>query len=159
MADFRILKDAKAWFKDVYSKEEGFIIDFDAYYFCLMAGLGTGQKRLDLSISDTNELVQNFPGNYKDKSKIIVSVFLARHLSSLGVTLTDKKIAHIEISKLINPNSPNHLSEDGMKEMNKYAAAGYDQIISWFEERPRTLEAFLRIYSIKLEASTVEINI
>ena len=159
MADFRILKDAKAWFKDVYSKEEGFTIDFDAYYFCLMAGLGTGQKRLDLSTSDTNELVQHFPGNYKDKSKIIVSVFLARHLSSLGVTLTDKKIAHNEISKLISPNSPNHLSEDGMKEMNKYAAAGYDQIITWFEERPRTLEAFLRVYSIKLEMNSIEINI
>ena len=50
--------------------------------------------------SDTNELVQHFPGNYKDKSKIIVSVFLARHLASLGVTLTDKKIAHNDKNKL-----------------------------------------------------------
>jgi hypothetical protein len=159
MADFRILKDARAWFKDVYSKDEGFTIDFEVYYFCLMAGLATGQKRSDLSTTETTELVQNFPGNYKDKGKIIVSVFLARHLASLGVTLTDKKIAHNEISKLINPSSPNYLSEDGMKELNKYAAAGYDEIITWFEERPRTLESFLRIYSLKLESSTMEISI
>jgi len=159
MADFRILKDARTWFKDVYSKDEGFVIDFEVYYFCLMAGLATGRKRIELSTTETTELVQHFPGRYKEKGKIIVSVFLSRHLASLGVTLTDKKIAHNEISKLISPTSPNYLSEDGMKEMNKYAAAGYDEIISWFEERPRTLESFLRIYSLKIESSTVEISI
>ena len=159
MADFRILKDARTWFKDIYSKDEGFTIDFEVYYFCLMAGLATAQKRIDLTSSDTNELVQHFPGNYKDKGKVIISIFLARHLASLGVTLTDKKIAHNEISKLISPSSPNYLSEDGMKELNKYAAAGYDQIITWFEERPRTLESFLRIYSLKIEEFTVEIPI
>ena len=76
MADFRILKDARAWFKDVYSKDEGFTIDFEVYYFCLMAGLATGQKRSDLSTTETTELVQNFPGNYKDKGKIIPNDFV-----------------------------------------------------------------------------------
>lgn len=159
MADFRILKDAKPWFKHLYSKEDGLSLEFDAYYFCLMAGLASGKKRAELSTNETAELVQHFPGRYKEKGKIIVSLFLARYLSSLGVTLTDKKTAHNQISKLINPTSPNYLSDEGMKELNKYAAAGYDEIISWFEDKPRTLESFLRTFALKIDNQVQPINI
>ncbi len=159
MADFRLLKDAKPWFKDIYSKDEGLVIDFEIYYFCLMAGLATGKKRAELSTSDTSELVQHFPGRYKEKGKIIVSLFLARYLASLGVTLTDKKTAHNQISKLISPTSPSYLSDEGMKELNKYAAAGYDEITGWFEDRPRTLESFLRTFALKMASSVNPINI
>jgi hypothetical protein len=159
MADFRILKDARPWFKDLYSKEEGLVIDFEIYYFCLMAGLATGKKRSDLTTTDTTDLVQHFPGRYKERGKIIVSLFLARYLASLGVTLTDKKTAHNQISKLISPTSPNYLSDDGMKELNKYAAAGYDEIIGWFEDRPRTLESFLRTFALKIATQVQPINI
>jgi hypothetical protein len=38
-----------------------------------------------------------------------------------------------------------------MKEMNKYAASGYDEIIGWFEGRPRTLESFLRTFTLKID--------
>ena len=159
MADFRILKDARPWFKDLYSKEEGLVIDFEIYYFCLMAGLATGKKRSDLTTTETTELVQHFPGRYKERGKIIVSLFLARYLASLGVTLIDKKTAHNQISKLISPTSPNYLSDDGMKELNKYAAAGYDEIIGWFEDRPRTLESFLRTFALKINTQVQSINI
>jgi hypothetical protein len=159
MADFRILKDARPWFKDLYSKEEGLVIDFEIYYFCLMAGLATGKKRSDLTTTDTTELVQHFPGRYKERGKIIVSLFLARYLASLGVTLTDKKTAHNQISKLISPTSPNYLSDDGMKELNKYAAAGYEEIVGWFEDRPRTLESFLRTFALKIATQVQPINI
>jgi hypothetical protein len=159
MADFRILKDARPWFKDLYSKEEGLVIDFEVYYFCLMAGLASGKKRSDLTTTETTELVQHFPGRYKERGKIIVSLFLARYLAGLGVTLTDKKTAHNQISKLISPTSPNYLSDDGMKELNKYAAAGYDEIIGWFEDRPRTLESFLRTFALKIDSQVQPINI
>ena len=124
-----------------------------------MAGLATGKKRMDLPTNETSELVQYFPGRYKEKGKIIISLFLARYLASLGVTLTDKKLAHNEISKLISPISPNYLSDEGMKELNKYAAAGYDEIIDWFEDRPRTLESFLRTFALKIDTQVQPINI
>ena len=159
MADFRILKDARPWFKDIYSKEEGLIIDFEIYYFCLMAGLASGKKRSDLTTTETSDLISHFPGRYREKGKIIVSLFLARYLSSLGVTLTDKKTAHNQISKLISPTSINYLSDDGMKEMNKYAAAGFDEITNWFEDRPRTLESFLRTFALKIDTQVQKIDI
>lgn len=159
MADFRILKESRIWFRDLYTKEGGFLIDFEAYYFCLMAGLASGRKRSDLSTTESSELVAHFPGRYRDRSKVIVSLFLARYLSSLGVDLTDKKTAHNQISKLVSPTSPNLLSDEGMKELNKYAAGGYDEIISWFEDRPRTLESFLRTFAMKLDANVQPISI
>jgi hypothetical protein len=46
-----------------------------------------------------------------------------------------------------------------MKELNKYAAAGYDEIIGWFEERPRTLESFLRTFALKIDTQVQPISI
>lgn len=150
MADFRLLRDAKPWFKALTAKDGGFAIDFEIYYFCLMAGLASGKKRAELSTTETAELVQHFPGRYKERGKVIVGLFLARYLSSLGVDLKDKKQAHHQISMIISPTSPNYLSDEGMKELNKYAAGGYDEIIEWFEDSPRTLESFLRTFASKV---------
>lgn len=159
MADFRLLKDARTWFKSLTTKDGGFGIDFEIYYFCLMAGLASGKKRVELSTTETAELVQHFPGRYKEKGKVIVGLFLARYLSSLGVDLKDKKQAHLQISKLISPTSPNYLSDEGMKELNKYAAGGYDEIIDWFEDSPKTLESFLRTFASKINFKIQPISI
>jgi hypothetical protein len=46
-----------------------------------------------------------------------------------------------------------------MKELNNYAAAGYDEIIRWFEERPRTLASFLRTFALKIDTQVQPISI
>ena len=158
MSDFRISKDSKKWFDEISKKDE-LGLDFDIYYFCLMAGLSTGYQK-DLPASETLAFVETFPNKYKDKSKIIISLFLARELSSLGVNLTDKKEAHEHISRLISPLSPNFLSDEGMKQLNKYSAAGFEVLKDeWFVDKPRTLESFLRIFSNKISAGVKDFQI
>ena len=158
MSAFRLRKEAKVWFKEI-SDKNNLSIDFDLYYFCLMAGLAVNMRKDDFLVSDTSELVEYFPGRYKDKSRIIISIFLSRQLSSHDIDLTDKKAAHTYISRLISPESQSLLSDDGMKQINAYAYRGFEELITWFSVKPHTLESFLRIFSQKIAEKIKDFNL
>jgi hypothetical protein len=136
---FRLLKDARPWFKGI---EKELSLDFDMYYFCLMAGLAAGRKRLGQG-EEATDLAQDFPGEYRSRGRVIVALLLTRELRSLGINFQERTTLHREISKLIDPLSSAHLSAAGMEEMNRYSYGGFDVLTEWFEDRPRHLETFL----------------
>lgn len=148
--DFAIRKDARDWFKDVRSD---LTIDFDAFYFCFIAGI-TATRKKDVAAADTAALVENFPGPYKNRGRLLIALFLSRELDYLGVTMKEKKAVHAAISRLVDPDATNHLSDDGVREFNKYAHGGYDVLLGWFDDRPRSLETFLRAFRRKIEGAT-----
>ena len=146
---FRLRKDARLWFKDLQDSKD-FTLEFDAFYFCLMAGLAMGRKE-DIPTSDTAELTDTFPERYRERSRILVALFLATELKTLGVDMSNKKEVHNQVSQLIQPNSQNHLSDVGMKEFNRYAHGGYMVLREWFDDRPRVLHTFLRGFKERMD--------
>ncbi|WP_406260207.1 hypothetical protein [Streptomyces chartreusis] len=156
MAPFRIRKEARHWFRDLRDIEKTFKLDFDAYYFCFMAGVVLRQKR-SIPYDDTAEIVTSFPERYnQERGKLMVALFLTRELDYLGVRMDEKKSVHAAIAKLVNPESPNHLSDDGMREFNAYAHGGYDVLLDWFDDRPRTLDTFVRIFKQKIDEALID---
>lgn len=151
--DFAIRKDARDWFRDVRGALE---LDFDAFYFCFMAGV-TAQpcRKKDVPATDTAALVENFPGPYRNRGRLLVALFLSRELDYLGVSLTEKKSVHAAISRLVQPEAPNYLSDDGVREFNRYAHGGYEVLLEWFDDRPRSLETFLRTFKRKVDSLSV----
>lgn len=152
---FRIRKDARVWFRDIKVHLTALpgtpmAPDFDAFYFCFIAGIAKMQKK-DITTSETAELVENFPGPYKSRGRLLVGLFLSKELECLGVTLEEKKTVHAVISRLVQPEAPSYLSDEGVGEFNKYAHGGYDVLLDWFDDRPRALETFLQIFRKKIE--------
>ena len=145
---FRLRNDARHWFRHI--RGNGFSIDFDSYYFCFMAGIASGQKE-DMKASDTTEFISYFPERYKSKSKLMIALFLKKELKLMGVEIQEKKSVHAVISPLIDPESPSNLSETGFREFNKYAHGGFEAILDWFDDEPRTLDTFLRNYKRKID--------
>lgn len=145
---FRIREEAREWFKGVRSE---FDLDFDSYYFCALAGLATHRKAADFPSSGTAELVDDFPGPYRPNGRMVVALFLTRELRSLGVSYTERAALHRAVQRLVNPLSASHLSEEGMRELNKYAWEGLDVLREWFEDRPRALETFLPEYKARID--------
>ena len=145
--EFAIKKEARSWFRDIRSD---LAIDFDAYYFCFIAGI-TDMKKEGATTAEIAPLVRNFPGPYKTRGRLLVALFLKRELEYLGIEIDEKKTVHAEISKLVEPNSPHFLSERGVEEFNKFAHGGYDSLLEWFDDRPRSLETFLRIFHQKIQ--------
>lgn len=151
---FRLREDARKWFRHIRPK---LVLDFDTYYFCLMAGLATGRKE-SISTGETTELIDNFPGLYRSRRGVIISLFLSKELEIMGVRMSEKSQVHDQIARLINPQEPSGLSTTGMHELNCYSYGGYDMLANeWFDDRPRTIEVFLPMYKMKLDQAIGDI--
>lgn len=135
---FRLRHDAKDWFKHV----DGFEYDFDIYYFCLLAGL-TENKKMGVPSKEAYDLVENFPGEYKEKGRLITAYFITRHIKSLGLDYSERDSIHNAIEKILETQSQSLLSEKGLKHMNEYANGGFDVLAGYFKIQPRHLETFL----------------
>ena len=156
---FRIRQDARDWFR--YIKADlvapsgtPSAPDFDAFYFCFIAGISKSRKgpaKNDQSASNTAELVNNFPGPYRSRGRFLVSLFLCTELESLGVRLDNKKTVRSAVANLVNPAAQNYLSDEGTREFNKYAYGGFDVLLDWFDyDHPRTLESFVCSFRLKI---------
>ncbi len=153
---FRLREDARKWFRDIRPKLE---LDFDTYYFCLMAGLAMGRKK-NISTGEATDLVNNFPGLYRSQRGVIIALFLSKELEEMGVSMSEKSQVHDQIARLINPQEPSWLSDDGMREINRYSYGGYDVLANeWFDDRPRTIEVFLPIYKMRLDQAIGELSV
>ena len=151
MQPFRLLLDARKWFKHL--RDQGaFKIDFDAFYFCFIAGITTRNKQ-PASLDETAELVAYFPDRYSSRGKLLVGLFLKTELELLGVSMDERREVHSTIAKLVTPESPNFLSDDGVREFNKYAYGGYEQLLQWYEYPPQSIETFLRAFKGHVETS------
>lgn len=143
---FRLQKAAREWFRDI-SKDMS--LDFDMYYLCLMTGLASGRKA-EASQADTTDLTNDFPGVYRIKGRIITAFFLSQELKQLGISFTEKTALHTAIRGLVDPLSSSHLSDQGIKEINKYSFGGFEVLTEYFAkkhlDRPRNLETFLPMY-------------
>ena len=153
--DFAVRKEARDWFRDIKSDLVALpgtvsAPDFDTFYFCFIAGI-TASRKKDVPIADTASLVENFPGPYKNRGRLLVALFLSRELELLGVAMTEKRAVHAAISRLVRPEAPNYLSDDGVREFNKYAFGGYEVLLDWFDDRPRSLDTFLRAFKRQID--------
>ena len=144
---FRLRKDARRWFRDI---ERHFTRDFDMYQMCLVAGLATGQTTR-IGNDQTTVLLEHFPDEYRESSRLIVALFLAVELDNLGVRPDDRQQIHETVSELVDPESPSLLSGIGMRAMNAYSYGGYDEMTTWFGDRPRTFEGFFVRYQATVE--------
>lgn len=154
--DFAIRKDAREWFRDIKSELTALpgtvsASDFDAFYFCFVAGVAAKRKMKDTTGIETAQLVDNFPGPYKTRGRLLVSLFLSRELQFLGIAMSEKKTVHSAIARLVDPNAQNYLSDEGVREFNKYSHGGYEVLLEWFEYRPQSLETFLRTFKQRLD--------
>ena len=146
---FRVRRDALDWFDGIRpGRRHGdapMSLDFDVYYLCFMAGLAVPRKA-DASQVETKELVDTFPGAYRQRGRVLVAAFLARELQGLGVSKRDRTALHSAIHGLVDPLSPCHLSDEGLKQFNRYSFGGFQVLTEWFDDRPRAIETFLPRY-------------
>lgn len=147
--DFYVREDARSWFRDIRNDLD---LDFDIFYFCFIAGISANRKK-DPS-AKTAQLVERFPKPYQNHGRLLVALFLSRELKTLGILGDEKGAIYNAISHFVQPESPNFLSDEGVHEFNKYAHGGYEILSGdWFDDRPRSLETFLRIFHQKVNSA------
>lgn len=153
MQPFRIREDALAWFKELYDRKE-FRINFDAFYFCFVAGIAS-RRKLSFPQDETPELINYFPDGYNGiRAQTLVALFLKTELDELGVAMGEKgekRDVHAAIARLVDYSALSKLSDDGVAQFNQYAHGGFEALTEWFDDRPRSLETFLRAFKLRLD--------
>lgn len=103
----------------------------------------------------TSELVSYFPDGYNGtRGQALVALFLKTELDELGVAMDEKgkkRDVHAAIAKLVDYSSLSKLSADGTAQFNQYAHGDFEALTEWFDDRPRSLETFLRAFKFKLD--------
>ena len=153
---FSIPYESKNWFSEARTKDI-LDIEFDILYLCLVVGLAK-RKRRTLDDIDLHEITDKFPARYQPQEKIIISLFLATELSARGITMTEKRMVHDEIAKLVSTVPP-YLSPEGMRRFHEYVVAGFETIIEEFDAKPTTPETLLRKYLDILDKALVHVSV
>lgn len=153
--DFSISKAARKWFEEVSAEFNALpgtrsAPDFDAFYLCFVAGIAANRKK-SLPTEETAQLVSRFPETYRNRGSLLVSLFLSRELKSRGVDATERQRVRDVLSELVGPQAENLLSDKGVREFNRYSFGGFDVLREWFDERPTSLETFLRSFKVRID--------
>jgi len=142
--DFQLRKDARKWFKDISTH---YPILFDFYYLCLIVGFASGRRNTHMTSEEVDSLVENFPGDFRDRGRRLVGLLIHADLAYLGIDLDKRDDVYSRVAKLVDPNSPSDLSNEGIKIMNQYAHGGFDVLCENFSDRPTSIETFVRKYA------------
>ncbi len=149
MARFRMRNDARTWFKQIADFEH-FKTDFDQYYLCLMAGFASGRSN---ETGTTTEMVENFVEDYKEASRFLIGLLVMAELKKSGIEIFERDSVRSMFKRLVDPHSPNQLTDEGMRRMNAYASGGYDYLSEQRETKPYSGEEFLRDYAQLIEVA------
>ena len=152
---FRIKEPTISWFSNIFNKKP-ITTQFDIYYLCLMLGLATGRRSTPKNNDEKqpNEFIDYFIDDYKPVRRLIVGLLILSELKQLGLELDEKNDVQDVILKFIDSESPTSLSEEGMKELNRYASGGFDYLAEQLDSKPFHAEEFLRTYTKVLKKAT-----
>lgn len=140
---FQLDKEADNWAAKIF-KTGPFRIKFDYYYLFLLVGLLT--KKSEAIKGEKNDLVDNFPSDYKQKQKIIINLLLIAEKERLAIPDDSKsRITNELLEKYIDPDTSS-LNYDGRSLCNDYANYGF-RTISEKMPKPEDCYDFLSSYT------------
>lgn len=148
--EFRLSQEGEAWFSNVRDKGP-FKSKFDLYYLCLMMGMAAGRKADPAG----QEFIGYFIDDYKSSGRLIAGVLIVAELKGLGIDMTEKSDVRRVIAELLDPNTATGLSDEGMRNLNRFAAGGF-AYLSENREKPHHADEFIADYRRLLNTAIEE---
>ena len=126
---FKLTAEAKSYYKrikDSDAKAPIFNDEWDLYYLSLMLGLANNKKNINAEFVD---MLKKFTKKYKDSRDSIVTLLIIAHANRRKLDLSKKNVLESVLNEFYGDSeSMSGISEEGMKQMNYYAAGGFDII-------------------------------
>jgi hypothetical protein len=110
-----------------------------------MAGFAA-RRKADVESAAVTDLIDYYPKQFLGRGSLITALLISTELSLAGIDLNERDAVNRTISRLVTPEGASHLTDEGARLMNRYANGGFEALIEHFEDRPRTIETFLRTY-------------
>ena len=117
---------------------------FDEYYYSLMVGLAAEKYDEDAEL-ENSEITDAYPAEYADCRDYIAALLFATERRRRGIPEGDAAALERLMTEYIDPTSKTHLSGEGEKRLNQYAAMGMEIMVDVMN-RPVRLDEFLLEY-------------
>jgi len=151
MAYFRLRADAQSWFSEI-ADAPPFRVKFDVYYLCLLAGFASGRaSELSGAAHPATDLVEKFVEDYRAASRLIIGLLVTAELRKSGIDVSEKAQVRALFKRLVDSESPNSLTDLGMRRLNAYASGGYEYLAEQRDMKPYTAEEFIQGYQTLIE--------
>ncbi len=146
MAYFRLRGDALAWFSEV-RRSPLIKVQFDLYYFCLMAGLANQRSsETGLAGAAASDMVEDFTADYKPSQLLLIGLLVVAELRNERIDMSEAEAVRGAFKRLVDPGNRSQLTDYGVRRMNAYASGGYEFLAELRDTKPYSLEEFLRDY-------------
>jgi hypothetical protein len=126
---FRLPKKCRLFFEPLTGKEKNKLeYLFDGYYLSALVGLA--QAKIDSKPDlESSELVDEYPGIYKESGDYIAALLIATEAKRIPVNVTNADELEKLMTSLIDSHSKTRLSLKGENLLNQYASRGINIIL------------------------------
>lgn len=122
-------------------------LEIDKYYACLMIGLRAAQIAPDPKYRASFLAAgAKFPDAYSDHDTYLLGLLVEAEIRRRKLDPNNRDLIEAETVRLLDPQSPLGLSDQGVDLMNKYAAKGFELLREKMGP-PRAIETFLVTYA------------
>lgn len=140
---FSMSDNAKRYFNKLNESKHGkFKVQFDFYYLCLMAGLISENT----SECKGEKFIDEFPSVFVPQREQIIGLLIATEIRRNGIDIQNRERLERLMLKLVKPDSPTRLSDEGERLINDYAENGFKWIYEKIPTPPSNLDTFLTGY-------------
>lgn len=147
MAYFRLRTDAQNWFSEIADKPP-FRTKFDIYYLCLLAGIASGRAvELSGAANPATDVYEKYPEDFRPAGRLIIGLLVTAELKKSGIDVSEKAQVRALFKRLVDSETPNNLTDMGMRRLNSYASGGYEFLAEQRDMKPYTAEEFIQSYT------------
>lgn len=143
---FKMSQDARAFFGNIVnyggshgSEDKNKMILFDPFYCCALIGMAAIE--LDPDETGLVDIVQGYPGSYRDSKAYIAGLLVATEAKRKAIDLSDPQIESVMLQYLSSEDET-LLTDEGIKTINAYSRRGYILYQELFD-KPQSREEFL----------------
>lgn len=152
---FKMAQDVRNYFGNVVnpggshgSEDKNKFIYFDPYYCCALIGMGACE--LDKDESGLVDIIQGYPGPYRDAKAYIAGLLVASEAKRKGIELSNPKLESMMLEYLTSEDDT-LLTDEGVRTLNAYSRKGAQLYQELFPDKPLTREEFLTGFNLAMQ--------
>lgn len=152
---FKMAQDVRNYFSNIInvggshgSEDKNKFLIFDPYYCCALIGMSACE--IDTDETGFVDIVQGYPGAYRDSKAYIAGLLVASEAKRKGIDLNNPKLEAMMLEYLTSEDET-LLTDEGIKTLNAYSRKGARLYQELFPDKPLSREEFLLGFNLAVQ--------
>lgn len=152
---FKMAQDVRSYFSAIMnqggshsSDDKNKFIMFDAYYCCAL--LGMAKCETDPDETNMQDIIQGYPGPYRDSKAYIAGLLVATEVKRSGIEIQSSSLENVML-KYLTSEDDTLLTDYGVKKLNAYSLRGARILQDLMPDKPTSREEFLLQFNLAMQ--------